>query len=95
MENTTAQLDVRVTGRVHGVGFRMFVRDTAARLNLTGWVSNEADGSVRVQAFGPRPTLNTLLAALHRGPHMARVDHVESIWGTPGGAVPDWFEVRG
>src|SRR5690349_13585520 len=30
MENATAQLDARVTGRVHGVGFRMFVRDAAA-----------------------------------------------------------------
>jgi acylphosphatase len=95
MENTTAQLDARVTGRVHGVGFRMFVRDAAARLNLTGWVRNEADGSVRVQAFGPRPALETLLAALQRGPHMARVEAVEPIWGTPGSAVPDWFEVRG
>jgi len=38
---------VRITGRVQGVGFRVWTRQQAQRLGLTGWVCNEDDGSVR------------------------------------------------
>ena len=36
----------RATGRVQGVGFRMFVQQHASELGLTGWVRNMEDGSV-------------------------------------------------
>ena len=47
------RLDVVVRGRVQGVGYRFFVLRLASGLGLDGWVSNEADGSVRVRAEGP------------------------------------------
>ena len=47
-------LSARIHGRVQGVGFRMQAQSRATRLGLTGWVRNEADGSVRVEAEGPR-----------------------------------------
>ena len=40
------QAYVKVTGRVQGVGFRMFVQEEALRLGLSGWVRNCADESV-------------------------------------------------
>ena len=35
------------SGRVQGVGFRMFVRQQAVMNDITGWVMNMSDGTVR------------------------------------------------
>jgi acylphosphatase len=71
------RLQAIVYGRVQGVGFRFFTRDTASELGLTGWVANRYDGSVEVVAEGSRAALDQLLAYLHQGPSMARVDQVQ------------------
>jgi acylphosphatase len=75
-----ARLEAGVRGRVHGVGFRYFVVSRAERLGLTGWVSNEQDGSLRVVAEGPRDDLEGLLEALREGPASALVEHVSEDW---------------
>ena len=75
-----ARLEAGVRGRVHGVGFRYFVVSRAERLGLTGWVSNEQDGSLRVVAEGPREDLEVLLEALHEGPASALVEYVVEDW---------------
>jgi acylphosphatase len=71
------RLQAVVYGRVQGVSFRFYTRDTASDLGLTGWVANRYDGSVEVVAEGPRPALDRLLDYLHQGPPMARVDQVQ------------------
>ena len=75
-----ARLEATVHGRVHGVGYRYFVLARAMRLGLTGWVSNEQDGSVRVVAEGPRPDLDDLLEILREGPPAALVESVVEDW---------------
>ena len=75
-----ARLEARVKGRVHGVGFRYFVLSNAGRLGLTGWVSNEQDGSVAVVAEGPRADLEVLLEMLKEGPASAIVEYVAEDW---------------
>jgi acylphosphatase len=45
-------LRLRITGRVQGVGYRLWATRTAARLGLRGWVRNRSDGSVEVLATG-------------------------------------------
>jgi acylphosphatase len=74
------RLDASVRGRVHGVGFRYFVLTHATHLGLTGWVSNEQDGSVRCVAEGPRQDLEQLLEMLHEGPASAIVEQVAEGW---------------
>ncbi len=88
-----ARLEVRVTGRVQGVGFRQFVRYHARRLGLTGWVRNEPDGSVYLVAEGPRELLEQLLDAVRQGPPAARVDDVQVHWFPARGEF-DVFEIR-
>jgi acylphosphatase len=88
-----ARIDASVYGRVQGVGFRWFVLDVARGLDLRGWVANEADGSVRCVAEGPRDTLEILLGELARGPAGARVDRVVPRWGRPAGTLGR-FDIR-
>lgn len=79
----------RVVGRVQGVGFRWWTRDTAARLGLAGTVRNLPDGSVEVHASGREVDLETLEAALAEGPPASRVESVEVVAlmaGRPRGA---------
>jgi acylphosphatase len=71
------RLHAVVFGRVQGVSFRFYTRDTADELGLTGWVANRYDGSVEVVAEGPRAALDRLLEYLYHGPPMARVDQVQ------------------
>lgn len=65
-----------VTGRVQGVSFRWYTEKRAAELGLTGWVRNQDDGSVRLEAQGPAEAVDQLVAWLHEGPAHARVDGV-------------------
>jgi acylphosphatase len=85
MNETQSALHARVEGRVQGVGFRAFVQDQAQRLGLTGWVRNVGEDQVEVWAEGPQPDLDTLLAALQRGPRSSYVSDVRVEWETPAG----------
>lgn len=67
-----------ITGRVQGVGFRWFTRQTADRLGVDGWVKNLRDGSVEVRAAGTAEQLARLEDRLREGPRSARVRSVES-----------------
>ncbi len=78
--NGMARLEATVRGRVQGVGFRYYVISHASSLGLTGWVSNENDGTVRCVAEGPRPDLEQLLELIEEGPAGAYVDRVIADW---------------
>ena len=87
------RLEATVIGRVQGVGFRYHVLRRAMDLGLTGWVANEADGSVRCRAEGPRSDLAVLLEALETGPNGAQVERVVTAWGPATGTLGP-FSVR-
>ena len=69
-------VEIRVTGRVQGVGFRYFVHETARRLQLVGYVMNVRDGAVRAYAEGVTANLEAFIAAVSRGPAGASVHDV-------------------
>jgi len=74
-------LEVRVVGRVQGIGFRYFAHEVARRLQVVGYVVNQPDGSVRTYAEGPRAVLEVFLRQIERGPAGAGVREVRSHWG--------------
>ncbi len=56
---------VRYTGRVQGVGFRATARDLASSFQgLSGWVRNEADGSVLLEVQATSEHARSFLDAL-------------------------------
>ncbi len=66
-----------VRGRVQGVGFRVWARAEARRLNLDGFVRNLPDGSVEVIAAGEPSSADLLAERLRSGPPGAHVESVE------------------
>ena len=87
------RLDALVHGRVQGVGFRWWVRNQAARLNLQGWVANEPSGSVRIVVEGDSAAVDQLAAQLRDGPSGAVVDRVDQSFGQPTGEFRG-FDIR-
>jgi acylphosphatase len=73
------RLEATVRGVVQGVGFRWFVMREAQRRELTGWVANEHDGTVRVVAEGPPDAISSLRSALEVGPAGAVVERVAAV----------------
>ncbi|PWJ79434.1 acylphosphatase [Pseudaminobacter salicylatoxidans] len=67
----------RVTGRVQGVSFRVWTLREAEKLDLVGWVRNEADGSVSALLAGSEDAVGAMLERLWRGPAGAAVATVE------------------
>lgn len=65
-------------GRVQGIGYRWFVKETAAVHRLSGWVRNVADGSVEGEAQGPVPELDGFLKDLKNGRSGAGVQKMET-----------------
>jgi acylphosphatase len=66
-----------VSGRVQGVGFRMFALREAQKLRVTGYTRNLFDGRVEVFAHGTAAQLAELKSALQRGPLFASVSEVQ------------------
>jgi acylphosphatase len=72
--------NVRVEGRVQGVGFRAFVQNQATTAGLSGWVRNLPDGAVEIQLEGRRDAIETVLPRVRQGPPGSRVDSVQVDW---------------
>lgn len=68
---------VIVSGRVQGVGYRWFVRETATTCGLVGWVRNRREGTVEAELHGDDEALRDVIAALRQGPRSARVDALQ------------------
>lgn len=83
---------VRISGRVQGVSFRAWTRDTAETLGLSGWVRNEPDGTVTAHIEGPPATVENMVARCHEGPRAARPTRVETVEAATGAVGP--FEIR-
>jgi acylphosphatase len=68
---------IQVAGRVQGVGFRAATQAQAQALGLRGYVQNQPDGSVFIEAVGPHDRLEQLAAWCHQGPAPAQVSQVQ------------------
>jgi acylphosphatase len=67
---------LRITGRVQGVGYRMWAERTAVQLGISGWVRNRSDGTVELLATGSEGAIAALIRACNEGPRAAVVADV-------------------
>jgi acylphosphatase len=76
---------IHVTGMVQGVGFRWSAAREAWRRDITGYVKNLPDGSVYIEAEGPREQLAGFAAWCRKGPGTGFVDSVKVTEHPPAG----------
>lgn len=70
-------LNITISGRVQGVGFRASTRDKARSLDIKGSVKNRMDGTVYIEAEGEEGQLEEFVKWCKKGPLWASVDHME------------------
>ncbi len=88
------RLDISVSGRVQGVGFRWHTMRQARALGLVGWVCNLPDGTVRIVVEGPREAAEAMLEWARHGPDHAHVERCVERWQDVTGQYLD-FTVTG
>lgn len=71
-------LDITVTGKVQGVGFRAAAKEEADKLGLYGYARNMREGHVEIVAEGPEEAIEQFLAWCSEGSYHAKVDQVNS-----------------
>lgn len=65
----------RISGRVQGVGYRVWAAKRMQNMAVRGWVRNIADGRVELYAETDQP--EAIKKALYKGPVFASVKRVE------------------
>lgn len=70
-------LNIKIYGRVQVVLFRDSARRQANRTGLKGFVRNEPDGSVYIEAEGDDEQLEKFSAWCKKGPILAKVEKID------------------
>ena len=65
------------SGHVQGVGFRWRAKKAAEMYGVTGWVRNDWNGSVTMEAQGSEEQIDQVIVAIRRGMYI-RIDSIES-----------------
>jgi acylphosphatase len=81
----TVCVHAHIQGCVQGVGFRYYTQIEARKLGVSGWVRNQADGSVEALICGEPGAITSMQAWLKRGPGYAQVEQIRF----SAGVLPD------
>ena len=81
-----------IEGRVQGVFFRDSCLREAQRRQVSGWVTNRADGRVEAVFEGEPAAVQAMLDWAHHGPPSAQVSRVDIAEEQPSGEPA--FQVR-
>ena len=69
-------LNIRIYGRVQGVGYRYFAKRVADQMGVWGFVDNMPDGSVYLEVEAAAKRLDQFLSLIKLGPNLSRVDKI-------------------
>ncbi|MCB0428541.1 MAG: acylphosphatase [Flavobacteriales bacterium] len=70
-------LHIKVKGKVQGVYYRKSAQEAAQRFGIRGYVRNESDGDVRIEAEGDDMQLDQFVTWCRKGPERAEVGRLE------------------
>jgi len=87
------RLQLLISGKVQGRGYRWFVRAAAEDAGASGWVRNETDGTVTAEVQAPEEVLRQLLRQLEAGNGAASVTSITAV-SIPVEANETGFEIR-
>ena len=74
------EIKIELFGRVQGVRFRQFVKETADSFGIFGYVANKSDGSVLVIAQSDKAKLEEFMALLQKGSLLAKIEGFSYNW---------------
>ena len=74
------QARIIILGFVQGVGFRQFVKKSALKFKLKGYVHNLSDGRVEAVVAGPKEDIQTLIKLCEKGTFFSDVKSVQIEW---------------
>ena len=77
----TKHFNITVSGKVQGVYYRASTKHKAEELGIVGFVKNQSDGSVYIEAEGEMPQLSALIDWCKMGPNHAKVENVHFVPG--------------
>jgi acylphosphatase len=86
-------MELRIHGRVQGVGYRYAAAEQARRLGLVGWVRNTENGDVELTAEGSVEALQLLREWCRTGPPAASVTRIDEHWLESGPGLAG-FEIQ-
>lgn len=72
--------NVFISGFVQGVGFRQFVKNTAKKFGLKGWVKNLSDGRVEAEFYGDKEIIEKAVESLWKGNFLSGVKSIDIEW---------------
>ena len=73
----TVHKNITIHGEVQGVGFRYAARSQARYTGIKGFVKNQYDGTVYIEAEGDTENINEFLSWCAKGPSYAHVEHID------------------
>ncbi|PLX26026.1 acylphosphatase [Candidatus Parcubacteria bacterium] len=71
-------LDIKIFGKVQGVGFREFIKERAIEFGINGTVRNNEKGYVEVEAEGEEDSLSNFVEECRKGSNWAEVIDVKT-----------------
>lgn len=72
-------IKIIVSGRVQGVGFRYQTYQEAIKLNVFGFVKNQLDRTVLIEAEGDEINVDMFIEWCKHGPSFSRVDNIKIV----------------
>jgi acylphosphatase len=73
-------LFVKIYGLVQGVGLRYFIKSKAEEMRISGYVYNQSDGTVEIEAEGEEEKLKKLLELVQQGTWWSEIDKIDVKW---------------
>lgn len=68
--STLIRQHLKISGHVQGVGFRYRANYAANGIGVTGWVRNEWDGTVEMEAQGTIEQINQMLTLINQSSYI-------------------------
>ena len=82
MSGHKKNLQISISGKVQGVGFRYSALHKAQQLGIKGYVKNMYDGSVFIEAEAEEISMDHFLIWCNKGPTFSRVEKVSITEGS-------------
>lgn len=88
--NRLKRVEIKLIGKVQGVGMRFTIKKKADELGLFGFVSNQSDGSVFCVVEGKAEDLDNFLSFITHGIKVGSIEKIERSFSEAQGEFTDF-----